>query len=312
MKTNRHSQSPTARRAAFTLIELLMVVVIISLLIGLLLPAINSVVISAREARVTTEIQQLATAMHDFKAKFGFEPPSRIVLFEDGGQWMANTADARASRATLRKMFSQIAFDIDRNFNLRNGIELDPDGDNAPGVTLTGAECLVFFLGGVRSSTGEIIGFSKNPVNPLDPNSAGTGNRLGPFYPELNSGRLVDIDDDGMPEFLDPLPNQTLPYIYASSNGGRGYHTADLIVDGRQNPPAVRMLNVYRQGAAPTATPFNRQSFQIISPGYDADYGTGGYFDPDNPDASLATPTGRDAEAERDNLTNFHGGRLAP
>ncbi len=59
------------------------------------------------------------------------------------------------------------------------------------------------------------------------------------------------------------------------------------------------------------------QSFQIISPGYDGEYGSGGVFNPQLANSGLV---GYDANGNTlnpdtrqfDNLTNFNGGRLKP
>src|SRR5688572_15597144 len=51
------------KRAAFTLIELMVAISIIALLIGLLLPAFNGARRNARIAEVTTEIKSLENAL---------------------------------------------------------------------------------------------------------------------------------------------------------------------------------------------------------------------------------------------------------
>src|SRR4051794_7873135 len=76
--------SSRSRRFGFTLIELLVVIAIIALLVGFLIPAIQGAVRTARNAAVAAEISQLATALADFKSKFGDYPPSRIIASESG------------------------------------------------------------------------------------------------------------------------------------------------------------------------------------------------------------------------------------
>lgn len=78
--------TPTAgrRRAGFTLIEMLVVILIIGVLVALLVPVIFSAVRTANEARVTAEINLLAQSLASFKSAQGDYPPSRIILREDG------------------------------------------------------------------------------------------------------------------------------------------------------------------------------------------------------------------------------------
>ena len=308
------------KRRGFTLVELLMVIVIIALLIGLLLPAISGAVTRAREANVTAEISGLQSAIAEFKAQFGIEPPSRLVLHEEAGDpaaqtgWYSADSVTRETRAVLRKMFPQVAFnDLDGDGN--PGADINGDGTLSPTpIFLNGADCLVFFLGGVPEPSGTtflVRGFSKNPRSPF----ARSGNRLGPFFADFD--RLVDIDGDGMPEFVDPLPGQSNPYWYMSSNEGRGYRTpSDGGINDDLHPSG--MQDVYRQtqpsGNNP-GEPWKAQSYQIISPGYDGQYGTGGYFTSENTSWMSVPPlnqSSRDWNAEMDNITNFHSGRLSP
>ncbi len=73
------------RMAGFTLVELLVVIVILGILIGLLVPVVIGAVNRANEARVSAEINSIASALASFKNKYGDYPPSRIILCEDGG-----------------------------------------------------------------------------------------------------------------------------------------------------------------------------------------------------------------------------------
>jgi len=97
--------------------------------------------------------------------------------------------------------------------------------------TLTGSECLVFFLGGIRGKGGQLRGFSKNPSAPMevDPITGELrgGSRDGPFF-EFDSGRLVDVDRDGMSEYQDIYLGA--PYVYVM--GDRGYRNEHLVTYG--------------------------------------------------------------------------------
>ncbi len=86
---------------------------------------------------------------------------------------------------------------------------------------------------------------------------------------------------------------------------------------------AVFHIDVYRQGTqsywtstSPTFTqntgtvspPWNANSYQIISPGGDHQYGTGGDYETATANTALTQTRG----GERDNITNFSQGVLAP
>jgi prepilin-type N-terminal cleavage/methylation domain-containing protein len=74
----RESGKPPARHA-FTLIELLAVIGIIGVLAALLVGAIVSATSGAKSKRVRTELDQLVTAIEDYKSRFGFYPPDNSL-----------------------------------------------------------------------------------------------------------------------------------------------------------------------------------------------------------------------------------------
>jgi len=70
-------RGPPARApAAFTLIELLVVMGIIGVLLGMLLPAVNRVVVASRNAACANRIAQIEAALATFKNDWGVYPPS--------------------------------------------------------------------------------------------------------------------------------------------------------------------------------------------------------------------------------------------
>ena len=304
-----HQSSPrSALRRAFSLIELMVVMMIIAILTGLLLSGVMAARSAALNAAVVAEMKNFEKSIADFKLKYGVEPPSEIYLYEDKDDWNGATNDARRSRAIIRQVWPQFNFALDRDIN--------GNGQNTNTLHLTGAECLVFFLGGVNATDivdksgitigtvgnsinrWEPLGFSVDPTNPF----ARGGSRVGPFQ-QFDNARLVNKDptasppaqdSEGMPEFLDSLPGQTKPYVYVSSYDGKGYRAADLNFGSGST-----LVSVYLQSTGGQA--FNPKSFQIISAGFDGDQGTGGALDVGLPPARVA---------ERDNITNFKGGRL--
>ncbi len=374
----RPPQSPTRRRTGFTMVELLVVILIIAILMALLLPAINAAVIAAKNAQVAAEENNLQTALADFKNKYGEYPPSRIILVNSGNYSPSNTAPTATNvvgggtnDVTFNDLFQRTARAMRKYFPRASGyFNVTGPGlastwtNNSNGyVILEGDECLVFFLGGMpqKLSTGSgsgwgMTGFNRDPANPFGyvPN----GQRTVPLF-EFSPQRLVDLDGDGYPSYVDPLSANNVPsdqrsYAYFSAYGNNGYDPNDVNQGDGTNPTVQHEVDdngatVSRQfylsfsvnssGTAsryatstapnpytigdPAATSgantqwVNPQTCQIISAGRDGLWGLGGAYDGSSSSNKLPVGFASDPsdaaivrKNERDNITNFSGGRL--
>lgn len=316
-------------RQAFSLIELLIVMVIIGILMSMLLVAGRNVTSTVRINEVIAEINNIGQGIKEFEGKFMLtEPfPSRIVLYERYADWpnASTSMDVSVQRnaAALRRIWPEFLDNTGRPKLTMFAQDLNGDGDTTDTFELSGAECLVFFLGGVLQQgtpattppTYLPTGFSTNPVNPF----VAGGSRVGPFI-EFKSTRLVDSDSNNYPEYLDAFSGSTTPYLYFSAYGGRGYRPLgdDGAVGGTgrnaDEAPSFatgaspQFQSVYVQKEADTAAMppkpavfWNAKTYQIISAGQDKAYGSGGLYDP-----SAGLPMTRQ-KTEIDNITNFSG-----
>ncbi|WP_339907616.1 type II secretion system protein [Symmachiella dynata] len=316
----RRRNSPPQSRRGFTLVELLIVIVIIAILVGLLVPVVMGVMQNARIAQVRQEISQIENAITAFKTTYGVEPPSQFRLYDDFNLYLsvdaagAGTIEDTArikSAALIRRMWRQFDFTANRDW--------DGDGDISAteAYTLTGPECLVFFLGGIIPAgpgLPNLNGFSKDPQHPF--NDAGTS-REGPFL-EFAASRVRDNSGNpGIPEYYDPLAGQTNPYAYIHSDD---YELFDP-------PTNIGTLAVYKQSEA-TGSYYKKNTYQIVSPGFDGLYGYGGVYEEDDaghdgsighinfrytsyspsPGAGVTDPN----RPDNDNITNFAPAELRP
>lgn len=100
----------TGRRRGFTLIELLVVISIISLLIGLLLPAVQSAREAARRAQCQNNLRQIGLALHNYQ--------STHVSFPAGGYQIAGGPNTSSWFPGILPYLEQNALLQAYNFNL--------------------------------------------------------------------------------------------------------------------------------------------------------------------------------------------------
>ncbi len=330
---------PHARRlrAAFTLVELLMVIMIIGLLAGLLTAGAWKAIQAGNRAKVVSEIDSLSNALEEYKTKFVGYPPN-AASDDRNNRIMVHVRRAFARFVPIPGADNGYSDFRDRilGANPYNTAQygynyLDTAGNPQPLDinTLDQAECHVFWLAGFPTpvDTGTLLPISSSPLygfsaNPLDPTLKGGSRIPGNF--EFDTKRLRDADLDGWPEYYPDLNVSVVfppPYVYFDSGtyssttpGVQFYQypclapTAPLIPMGPG--PYIAEWGVavpYLEKATAPIAYVNPKKFQIISAGLDGRYG-----EPGNGAATNKLyPQGLGFFlGDLDNLANFSTGAL--
>jgi len=239
----------------------------------LLLPAIGGALRRAREATVTAEITQMATALADFKNRYGVYPPSRILLVESGnysayftgsgatGSLAAMSASstvtdirgvdlAQRSISFLRKMFPRVELSTTGNptyFSIpahsTEWYDFNGNGTNDGAYILDGRECLVFFLGGIPSGNNGsygMTGFGKSTTNPFSNSIVGnamySANRNPPLF-EFRGDRLELVNDHPSGYLKGTNPNSPAYVDPVNTSVGQRRHYAYFSAYGGSYDP---------------------------------------------------------------------------
>ncbi len=270
-----------SRYSAFTLVELMVVVLILATLVSLIGSAVVKGMDKITENQTRTEISNMDVALRAFMSDYGLTepPPSYLILNEltplnttaQGSGGPSGKYDNGQSGAFLERLFGK---------NLGKGQPfVDWNGDGQPNGpwTLHGNECLVFYLGGIPNSTAVLggaspapQGFGTNNINPALLSSK----RKGPYF-TFASTRLypqpqqVYVGWDGFFTYLDPWMSKSSPFYL----NFQGTPYAFLSSIGIKNQYAGKDF-----GAQPYMTGggqfMNPNSWQIISAGKDGNFGS--------------------------------------
>ncbi|HEY7327787.1 MAG TPA: type II secretion system protein [Gemmataceae bacterium] len=287
--------SASSKRPAFTLVELMVVLLILVTMVSLIGSAVVKSMDKLTEMQTRKEISEMEVAFRAFMADYGLtEPPPTYLLLSEADPINKNKTGQTdgLTAAFLEKLFGHNLGPTDWN----------GDGKIIGGTFLKGSQCLVFYLGGIPNSAAVLggaapapQGFSTNNMKPSYGSMPGEtmGKRKGPYF-NFAATRLylprqqVLPPGDGFFWYLDPWMTKSgnlyltmggSPYIYYSYAGINGQWP--ITADSGANP--------YKTADGQYTNP---NTFQIISAGKDGWFGLGLW----NP-LSGATGTGADDQA---------------
>ena len=288
------------KRNAFTLTELMIVIVIIGILVGISSPFIFAAMRTAKEFTITNEIVQMDAAVQRFETKHGFFPPAI-------GPGLEIDTTSQSGQDDFLRYLNRIAPNhAERGAGLASWWE-------EVGRKLEGDSSLVFWLSGLCTSKqyplsgNAAIANSSTPLAPYNANKDFNDMDLGvtidrDVFFEFTSGRLVDSPAGiaGIKSYHQPEgKGDSLAYRYRDS---KSYTPSD---------PTVAALAYHVEEADGTIVFFNPATFQIICPGID------GQITRQTDQSMVVTDTvalsmpSANADPEQDdNITNFANGRL--
>jgi prepilin-type N-terminal cleavage/methylation domain-containing protein len=264
------------KRRAFTLVELMVVIVILAILAALVTRAVMGAMERAKEARIELELDQLAGAIESYKSKYGSYPPA--------------TAGPTMLKAHVQSLFPRA---------LAEDIATIP-------TNLTPAEILWFCVRGYTSDPQRPVDFFNLNVkrdqfmnfdtgrlvekNPRWQWRNGMTPTTGPRVQQAPRYSYVPITTNP--------PDQRRPYVYFDCS--RDY--APQLQWYGQSPEVVRPYRTTSGNNFPFA---NAGKFQIVSAGLDDNYGAD-IPQPTETENHKRFPDGINySDGDRDNLVNF-------
>lgn len=294
-----HSRS--GKRSAFTLVELMVVILIIAILVSLISSAAMMAMGKIPQVRTSTEIAEMSLALQAFMMDYNLtEPPPSMLCLNEYNPLLPSALDSGRTVQFLQQVCGRNFASNPLTPNVPLPIDWNGDGKiDGPAVgqpwVLQGEQCLVFYLGGIPNSyqMTNLLGtppgpqgFASNNMNPAN-SVVLSPKRKGPYF-TFNTPRLWPQAPfpgwNGFFVYLDPWQSKTGP-LFATMGGSpyaffstAGINNAYAVTTSFGAAPyAIRAANP-ALNYPPTGQYTNPTTFQIISAGKDGVFGTTGWI----------------------------------
>lgn len=310
MDTTLRRKRILASTAAFTLVELLVVITIIGILAALITVAAVGALKTAQKVRIKAEINEISTAVDDYKNKATAYPPN----CQTDGTGAANPLDEAGILNDVKRHIRQLAPRSQESDDLAKVLTGQAPVDTTYRVLPSGmaaGEAVVFWLGGFSADpkfpvSGEggpsysVVGIAAADRRKSDPIETRKWifpfdvSRLGPrtsdgYFDETN-GRYIEYrDPKGVLRRINfwqytPAKSEQ-PYLYFDTSRHPAAVLSGSSVTGPYDPPAATASNIAlhvhafkKASDSVTATVpiqfMNPDKFQVIHCGIDGAWDT--------------------------------------
>lgn len=205
----------TCHRSGFTLVELLVVIAIIGILVGLLLPGVQSIRKAARNTHCLNNLKQISLACHNFESAYKAFPPARLgplpgtweeVSFQPVGyaSWFVRIMPYLEQQSLHDEW--ELGLDFDAQSEVAKGTPVSqylcPERrgmDDAKGQPITVTISLPCGCpGGTRTVAGGALGDYAGNSGDLSPGAVGAPTDF--YQPGQGTGVLITARSTGTPD----------------------------------------------------------------------------------------------------------------
>jgi type II secretion system protein G len=263
------------QRVGFTLVELLVVVAIIGILATLITAAAFRVTSKARETTIRMKINQLESALEQYKIKFGEYPP--------------NSSDHDAVVRHIKKRWPRChVLQVGTGPTSSIYVDKTPLNPTSPKASakindrLNDRNALLFWLGGFCNGDGKYCGFNVDQSDPFGVSDARPSDAYdNEVFIELQEGvdvveKTVSTSTSTPKETFRYIVIRDCPVVYfrGSRGGGPGAYDSSLSIDFSflDGCSEIGTIVPYKKDATRWHNP---ETYQLIHPGLDGKFGSG-------------------------------------
>ena len=300
-------------RHAFTLVEVLTVIVIISILAALVTVAVAGAMRAGHRARIAVQMNHVAMGLEHYKAEFGEYPPdmfdyetlvrhvkkrwprldwSKMPQIPSGHPRPNGWGAMTPAEQTIWEEAWSIKSAIDQAYGGHNVGFSREDFDNPyPSRPPLGA--LVLWLGGFPNADGKFSGFGADPANPFTISNGAYDKRV---FIDMELGKSVHLIDHGswtIPVIGNEVRGTFVPIVYfrGRADGGNGAYRVSGVTSRtyKLDRLEVKQFRFANSSEPNWCVPYaeeehsvgikwkNPTTYQLLHPGLDGIFGIEGW-----------------------------------